>query len=111
MNSKGEWGRNFFPTRVVFHQDELWEDSGIKSVFPTKKNKRVEDESPEDLDQDLFCNQLSQRRKKAKVDIHRLGESGIEHCERQDDTFFQPMGRPGVTSEKYIEHGNRARNV
>ena len=113
INSKGEWGRNLFPTRVVFHQDEIWEDSNIKSVseYPIKKNKRVEMESPGDLDPDIFYNQLSQRRKKVKVDLKTLGESGLEHQRRQDDTLFQPMGRPGVSSDGNIKHRNGARKV
>ena len=64
MNSKGEWGRNFVPRRVVFHQDEVWEPETTNDQPKLNKRKNSEQE----VSGDNFVSQLSQRRKRSRIE-------------------------------------------
>ena len=86
MNGKAEWGRNFLPTRVIFHREEVWspeeeKEKEEKGSENSRKRKTINTEREEErVSGDNFSNQLSQRRKKRKEEALR----GKEDQDRND---------------------------
>ena len=88
MNSKGEWGRNFVPRRVVFHQDEVWEPETApdQPVLIKRKNREQE------VSGDNFVSQLSQRRKRYRIE--KVAQSiRLDANVLYDGSVPQPIGR------------------
>ena len=88
MNGKAEWGRNFVPRRVVFHQEEIWspdeereEEQRRSEENSSRKRKDMrerEQEERERISGDNFSSQLSQRRKRRREEAQseRKEENG-----------------------------------
>ena len=92
MNEKAEGGRNFLPTRVIFHREEVWSpeeerEKEEKSVENSRKRKTNSTERKEEqVSGDSFSNQLTQRRKKRKEEALR----GTEDQDRNNDVVQLP---------------------